>query len=418
MTLCAIIAVLVVVGTGYRSWFALHVDFANFYDAGHKVRAGELNGLYQEGVLIEGKPPQASMYFNSTPLSAFLYVPLSLMRPEIAVIVFRAVCTALMFFGLLLLYREYRRFGELTFGSITAFRNAFLIAILLWQPFWNVYLYGGQSTAFVFLLLVLATLWHVRDNYWMATIAICLACSIKPAMAAFLVFMIVFAWRAYAARTAIVGAALLAISLVTMGSAVHVDFFERRILHPMPVETAAYWLWNCGLLSSVDSLFAATGEPVSRATRSAIGAVVRVIAGGTFIWLFIRSWRKIVRADVRRYFESVSAMIWAFLVIPIIWDHYLALLFIPVVFWLSAQGDFSKNGRILLLAIFALVLGQNTQFALTLNDVLRPTSVIELFGLGLFRSLPIMLIFGFYAINRERIIASYQAAIERVPANV
>ena len=56
-------------------------DFANFYDTGRRVLAGQLADIYDASTLIAGEAPTNSLDFFGAPLSAFLYAPLALLPP-------------------------------------------------------------------------------------------------------------------------------------------------------------------------------------------------------------------------------------------------------------------------------------------------------------------------------------------------
>src|SRR5262245_15353529 len=64
-------------------------DFANFYDAGHKVLVGQIQDLYDADAAIAGKPPEGHLAYYGTPLSALLMAPLALMPPGAAMVIFK-----------------------------------------------------------------------------------------------------------------------------------------------------------------------------------------------------------------------------------------------------------------------------------------------------------------------------------------
>ena len=72
----AIIGIVVPAGLGW--------DFANFYDTGRRVAAGQIQDLYNPKSLINGEQPQGTLAFWGTPISAWLYVPLSWLPPRIS----------------------------------------------------------------------------------------------------------------------------------------------------------------------------------------------------------------------------------------------------------------------------------------------------------------------------------------------
>ena len=73
-----VLAIAIPAGTGW--------DFANFYDAGHKIVAGQIADLYNSRVLIEGKAAEGHLPYYGTPISAVLLAPLGWMTPAAALV--------------------------------------------------------------------------------------------------------------------------------------------------------------------------------------------------------------------------------------------------------------------------------------------------------------------------------------------
>ena len=57
-------------------------DFANFYDAGHKILAGQIAGPIHPAALIEGRAPEGHLAYYGTPVSALLFAPLAWVPPS------------------------------------------------------------------------------------------------------------------------------------------------------------------------------------------------------------------------------------------------------------------------------------------------------------------------------------------------
>lgn len=139
-------------------------DFANFYDTGRRVAAGQLADIYDATTPIAGEQPSTELDFFGTPLSALLYAPLALFGPQAALVVFKLECTLAMWAGLYLLYRFTRRTADPEVVASGRLLALFAGAALLFQPFWTIYRVGGQSMPTVFLLLVAGLVAHVRGN--------------------------------------------------------------------------------------------------------------------------------------------------------------------------------------------------------------------------------------------------------------
>ena len=99
-------------GSGIGTWVPAGSgwDFANFYDAGRRFAAGEIENLYAPESPIRGEPPQGHMAYWSPPLSAAFLVPLSGLSGETALILFKLQNTLALFATFALLYFFNRRF--------------------------------------------------------------------------------------------------------------------------------------------------------------------------------------------------------------------------------------------------------------------------------------------------------------------
>src|SRR5262245_13972372 len=121
-------------------------DFANFYDAGRRIAAGQAADLYSPQSAIEGQPAQGSTGFFGTPISAFFYVPLAFFPAKIALILFK-IENALAFAAIfVLLLKFYRRFVTGTPLEQARFTAIFAFLFLIFQPFWTIFRVGGQTT--------------------------------------------------------------------------------------------------------------------------------------------------------------------------------------------------------------------------------------------------------------------------------
>jgi hypothetical protein len=99
----AIVGIIVPAGSGW--------DFANFFDTGRRMAAGQVLDLYRPDSLIAGEQPQGKLGFYGAPISALLYMPLSLFSPAWALIAFKVQNTIAYFAALGLLYWHNRQFA-------------------------------------------------------------------------------------------------------------------------------------------------------------------------------------------------------------------------------------------------------------------------------------------------------------------
>jgi hypothetical protein len=171
----SVAAIVVPAGAGW--------DFANFYDAGRRVAAGEMHRIYEPVGDIAGAPSQGVMRFWGTPISALLYVPLAWFAPGTALVLFKIENVLALAATFAVLFVFHRRFVPASAPDQLRFAAVFALLCLIFQPFWTVFRVGGQTTATVVLLLALALVCHVRTRDWASAALVVLAVLIKPAFA-------------------------------------------------------------------------------------------------------------------------------------------------------------------------------------------------------------------------------------------
>jgi hypothetical protein len=79
------------------------------------------------------------------------------------------------------------------------------------------------------------------------------------------------------------------------------------------------------------------------------------------------------------------------IVLPVVWEHYLALLFIPLSYCLAVGPRLSGRARGLLIAILILSMTQNVTVIERIRSVIYVNSWPELVAAGLFKSGPLAL---------------------------
>ncbi|MGH9901000.1 MAG: glycosyltransferase 87 family protein, partial [Pyrinomonadaceae bacterium] len=204
-------------------------DFANFYDTGRRVAAGQVTDIYDPETLIDGERPQGDMRFWGTPVSALLYAPLGYLQPLTALAVFKIQNTLALFAALVLLYLHNRKFVDDTPEAQWRFAALFAFLCLVFQPFWTIYRVGGQTTPTVFLLLVLGLLCHARSKVFLSALCVVAAVLIKPAFVTVLALLALISGLRFAGGTAVVLLASGLVSLATVGWAVHEDFLTLML---------------------------------------------------------------------------------------------------------------------------------------------------------------------------------------------
>ena len=368
------------VGMGLVNGQGATWDFANFYDAGHKVVAGETANLYDATVPIDGKPPQADMPFFGTPLSALVYAPLAWWTPPTALVLFKAAGTVAMVAGIALLFQLYRRRS----GGEPGSASVFVVATVLFQPFWDIYHIGGQSTPFVFLLVVLALRAFVEDRDRAAGAWMAVAVAIKPAFA--LVFILLLLHGNRTLRVAAVGAGLglAALSVRWTGWEVH-ELFLARIADTKPES----WQNNSSLTVALDNL-QLFWPPAAALPFGTIGLAVRCAAAGVLVWAYHRpGGAEELGGGARRHRDFLLAIIAGMLLMPVVWEHYLMVLFVPLSYLVFQWRRLPHRALVVLVLVFAATTVQNVMILEWLRWQFTMNSPAEAVVTGLLKTVPL-----------------------------
>ena len=265
-------------------------DFANFYDTGRRVAAGDIQNIYNSDSLIAGEKPQGNMRFWSTPLSALFYVPLSYFSPTWALIIFKIENTIAYFVALTLLYLHYRKFAGNSLSAQWQFAALFTFLSLMYQPFWTVYRVGGQTTPTVFLLFTLALLSYTGGRFFLSALFLVLAAMIKPTFATVLLFLLVISGIRFIKNTVFILLLAGLASLLIMGWQIHAEFLG--VLREGAQATFP-WFYNSSVYVPIESLrlFASPDSSHARVDMvfTMITAGVKVFIVITFVFLLMKS---------------------------------------------------------------------------------------------------------------------------------
>jgi hypothetical protein len=390
-------------------------DFANFYDAGRKVAAGEASNLYDNDALIAGQAPQSQMAFVGTPLSAVFYTPLAPLSPRAALFAFKLQNALAYLAGLWLLFRHCRRYAPQSEERQARFAALFAALLLAYQPLWTVYRVGGQTTPTVFLLLVAGWLLHERGRLWGSAAALVLVVVIKPAFVLMLVLLALISGRAFLLRSAALGLSAALLSIAVMGWPLHRTFLEFAV---QLSNHSTAWAYNSALTVPIESLHLAwSPDPTMPRPASLAPAVfaVRLAVVGFFAWLILRSRRQGWSASVRRHFDWPIAIAFCLMASPVVWEHYLAFLFIPLAFVAANEDRIpSSTFRLALLAVILTVF-QNLVAVLWLWEQLISAPWPVHVAVGLLKASPLLVMLTLLARHQRGIFASY-AFIPSQPA--
>jgi hypothetical protein len=396
---CALIAVISIYGI-LRPW-GIGLDFANFYDAGSKAALGEFAGLYDSQAMIGGKPPLSNMAFFSAPITSYLYVPMAKLPPYQATLLFKLVGTAAMWIGLALLYRQSAVIAAA--GDAGRF-GLFAVAALLFQPFWTIYRVGGQTSPVVFLLLVIAHRLFLNARGVAAALVLAAAVLVKPAFAPLAILIFVMADNRFRVTAVATGIVVAAISLATFGWALHGDFLNRITSETsnllVPWKNSSPFSWIEGVFTPPQAYLVKGTVPVALA-RGLLA--LRVAAALALLWTLLWQLRRPLAAAARRHAIYVTGLLLIVVLSPVVWAHYLTILFIPVAFLIAGRDALGRGVRIALGSAVALSVFQNLILVRQLEDLTGFDQKWEIVTIALVRSAPALLIVGAWLFGRRSI---------------
>ncbi|MEO8198939.1 MAG: glycosyltransferase family 87 protein [Gemmatimonadota bacterium] len=394
IVLAAIAAVLIPAGRGW--------DFANFYDTGRRAAAGQLQDIYNPSALIGGGSPQGQMSFWGAPISAWFYAPLSLFPPHVALILLKLVASLAFAAGLLLLYREMLPFASQNGPTSFWFAPVFALLILLYQPFWTIYRVGGQTTPIVFLLLVLGLMCYLRDRIWAAAICMLFVVLVKPAFLFVPAFLGLVSGRRFFLALATVFLTTAAVSILLLGWPIHREFLEilrRGSGKPSP------WPFNSSLYIVADAFRnRAHSIPVPRSGGwfpDFLRTIMKLMVLGTFVFLGAQSLGQEWTADRRRLFWYLLSVSFCLLISQVVWEHYLAVLFIPLSFLVALFPRMKFAERAHLGIILGLCVLQNLVLVLYVRDHLPVSSFAGLLIVSILKAGPLLAYLGFLWFRRD-----------------
>jgi hypothetical protein len=388
-------------------------DFANFYDAGRRVAAGQAADLYAPRSLIAGQPPQGSTGFFGAPLSALFYVPLAGFDAAAALVLFKVQNVAAFAVTFVVLFTFCRPF--VSGGSLEQSRFAaqFAFFCLVFQPFWTVFRVGGQTTPTVLMLLAIGLVLHTRGRFWGSAATVVLAALIKPALAPALLLLaaisgIAFAWR--------LGATLAAsglLSLALVGWPAHAAFLD---LMQRSAGRSYAWYFNSSVYILLDSLRQYAGPGASAGLQGSLSIAMWALRGAVAVgtlWLVYRSWREPWPASARRHFHFTLTTLFFLLWSPIVWEHYLALLFLPLIYVVAAQTHFNREALGIVAAILFTSIAQNLILINWVREHVAFDSVLALAAAAIVKSAPLLLTIVLVSRHWRHWFGSYTAAAWR-----
>lgn len=382
-----------IIVVGLVTPWGLGLDFANFYDAGHKALVGQIADLYNQSVAIDGQEPLGNMSFFSAPLTSYFFAPMAMLPPRTALFLFKLAGTAATVTGLLLLYRQLApQVGEARHAR-AAYFAIFAGAVLLFQPFWTVYRVGGQSTPFVFLFFVLALLHYCRGQTAQAALFYGLAVLIKPAFAPGAILLFLFSDNRFRVSALVGGVLVAALSLAIFGPQLHLDFLDkirgetRGLMDPTlnsnPFSFVEPWL--------VDPVLYKSGADAPQLVRT-VGAVLRLSAAAVLLWGLWADLRAPLDAAARRQRLFHASLFLPLILSPVVWAHYLVMVFPLIAALLAQREKLPKAAIYALVVVLTLAVLQNRIIFLQLQAHFQLDNFAGFATLGLLKSLPLLVL--------------------------
>ncbi len=395
-------------------------DFANFYDTGARVAAGQLRDIYDPSTLIRGRSPQGAMAFWGTPLSALFYTPMAWLAPGTALVLFKIQNTLASFAALLLLYTHNRRFAGDSPEAQSRFAALFAFLALIYQPFWTVYRVGGQTTPTVVLLLTVGLLTHTAGKRLWTVLCLVAAVLVKPAFLPILGILVLVSGVRFLLVAALVGSGVALASVAFLGWPIHQEFLAvlaRGATRSFP------WFYNSSLYVWLDALAVIVPEapggglpPLVRAAVIAAKLLVLLLA----VLIFVRSRTQPWAPAARRHFDFLMAVSFCLLLSQTVWEHYLAALFLPLAYLVAVRHRLGRSASALIWAVFAFAVWQNLILVNMLRDSFRWESFAGVLAGGLLKSGPLLLFLILLVRYREAVGATYALPVwgtSAVPAS-
>ncbi len=389
-------------------------DFANFFDTGRRVAAGEIDHIYGDpSTLIAGEAPQGNMRFWGAPLSAPLYAWLTAFDPGEAMVVFKIENVLALFAGLGILFLHLRGFRA---PPDAGWRYAalFVALALAYQPFWTVFRVGGQTTPTVFLLLAIGWVAHTRRRFVASSLLLTLAVLIKPGLLPIVAFLMFVSGLRFAGVAALVGGVTAAVSVWWLGWPLHQQFLARVL---GGVGEASPWMYNSAVTAPVQYLEALAGAPGRTVWGGAITWGIRVLALAACAAPLLLARRRGLPEAARLHLGFLAAVVFGLLAAPIVWEHYLALLFLLFAFLAAIWRRIPARGRVLASLAFGLAAIQNLIAILALERLLGPgrSPLVDLTA-SLVKSAPLVLAGVLLWRYRETIVEAHAGAFSPRPA--
>jgi Glycosyltransferase family 87 len=385
------------------------LDFANFYDAGHKALSGQFDALYDPFATIAGQPPLGNMTFFSLPITSYLFAPLARFEPQTALILFKVQSTAFLWAGLVALYFHLRRLAGDEAGQQARFFALFTGAALLFQPFWAVYRVGGQTTPLVFLLLVIGLISFSRARFWAAALCYVLVVLVKPVFAPGLILLFLYPAARFRIASLVLSLGAAAGSFVWLGWDVHIAFLEKLANQGSDFVSPYY---NSNMFTWVEVLMQPGADFSQIATLPggvrAVALALRLLAIAGLLVMLVRLNRSDATRTAKLHFTFIIGMLLPMVFSPVVWGHYLAVFFVPLAYMLAMRRYFPTLAMVGLGVAVAFSFFQNLVVVVKIDRIFGLDTWPEVFWLTSAKSVTMLLVVGVMLIWSRQYLGTYR----------
>ena len=211
----------------------------------------------------------------------------------------------------------------------------------------------------LFFLLVVGWLLHQRGASWGSAAVLVAVVTIKPAFVTMLALIVAISGTAFFVRAAALGLAAGLLSIAVMRWPIHARFLD--FMAQLSGQSTA-WAFGSGVTVPLESIHLAwDSAPTIGGTPglSAAVVVVRLTVCALFAWLLVLSRRQAWDGSARRRVEWAIGVMFCLMVAPVVWEHYLAILFLPLALLVASEDRLPPAARRFALAAVALGCVQN-----------------------------------------------------------
>jgi hypothetical protein len=225
----------------------------------------------------------------------------------------------------------------------------------------------------------------------------------KPALAlACMIFVFAGTWPLLIRLTACL-ATEGAASWIVFGGPRHLEWAQMVLQESR--RWAVPWWNNSALLGGIANWWIYAGIPSFDSVTSPVAfAEIQFVLRGMlvvlFFWMMRRARRLEWTPEGRRQYHVLLAILFPLFVSTVVWPHYLAIVFIPVLVFAAHYSSLPWLGRLLLASVFLSAIRTNLTVTAWLTDMLptdRPLRILAMSLLAastLLSTLVLVIVFG------------------------